>query len=160
MKKTIAFIMAFVLILTLCLAMPGIAYAEEVTPQASQASEIVSGVFAAIVAEYIIPLLKTVLMTVASAILIFIGRVAGRGAAALLNTLFKREIARTAMRYVEQKYKDIHGADKLNMALEKASTLLAKYHIQVDVEEMTDLIEAAVGEFNAAYKKDTPQITE
>ena len=46
----------------------------------------------------------------------------------------------------------LHGADKLAKTLETAEALLKK-GIDFDAEEMQILIEAAVAEFNEAFKK-------
>ena len=66
----------------------------------------------------------------------------------------KEAIAKTAARCVEQVWKTIHGPEKMEMALQYAETLLAKKGIKFDAEEMSILIEAAVAEFNEAFKKE------
>ena len=58
-----------------------------------------------------------------------------------------------AVQFVEQVWTTLHGADKLAKALETAATLLKKKGIDFDAEEMQVLIEAAVAEFNEAFKK-------
>ena len=65
----------------------------------------------------------------------------------------KVDVAKTVVRAVEQVYKDLHGEDKLNKALESASEMLAEKGIKVTDLEMKMLIEAAVGEFNKAFEK-------
>ena len=55
--------------------------------------------------------------------------------------------------FVEQVWNTLHGADKLAKALETAEALLKKKGIDFDAEEMQILIEAAVAEFNEAFKK-------
>lgn len=65
----------------------------------------------------------------------------------------KRKIAKAVVRFVEQCYKDLHGEEKLNAALTRMSELLAEKGIKVSVLEMETLIEAAVAEFNEAFKK-------
>lgn len=152
MKKTLALLLTLVMIITLCLAFTGSAYAEGVE-EVGPAQQIVSGVFAEIVDQIIMPALKSLVYAVVSAILIGTARILGRAAAALLNTTFKKKVAKTAVDYVEQKYKEIHGDDKLNKALEKAEALLAKYHIPFDATEMKTLIEAAVFELNSTFEK-------
>ena len=66
----------------------------------------------------------------------------------------KEAIAKTAARCVEQVWKTIHGTEKMQMALEYAAVLLEKKGIKFDSEEMSILIEAAVAEFNEAFKKE------
>lgn len=72
-------------------------------------------------------------------------------AAQYINDDTKRAVARTAAQFVEQTWKDIHGADKLRTALETAESLLVKRGIPFDADEMKILIEAAVGEFNDVF---------
>ena len=69
------------------------------------------------------------------------------------DTDTKRTIAKTAAAFVEQVWTTLHGADKLAKALETAEKLLKKKGIDFDAEEMEVLIEAAVAEFNEAFRK-------
>lgn len=68
-----------------------------------------------------------------------------------INTEEKKSIARTVAAFVEQVWKDIHGSEKMEKALETASALLKKKNIDYDASEMRVLIEAAVAEFNDAF---------
>lgn len=70
-----------------------------------------------------------------------------------LNDDTKRAIAKSAMLFVEQTFKTLHGREKLEKALETAAALLKKKKINFDADEMMVLIEAAVAEFNAQFKK-------
>lgn len=70
-----------------------------------------------------------------------------------INDETKRAIAAAAVAFVEQAWKALHGADKLNKALETAEALLKKKGITFDAEEMRVLIEAAVGEFNDVFNR-------
>lgn len=69
-----------------------------------------------------------------------------------VNDDTKRSIARIVVQFVEQAWKSLHGKDKLAKALETAEILLRKKNIPFDAEEMMVLIEAAVAEFNEAFK--------
>lgn len=69
----------------------------------------------------------------------------------------KRAIAMTAVRFVEQCWNTLHGADKLEKALETAEILLKKKGIDFDAEEMMYIIEAAVEEMNEVFNKTTEQ---
>lgn len=69
-----------------------------------------------------------------------------------IDTETKIDIAYTVVRFVEQVWKTLHGKDKLAKALETAEILLKKKGIPFDAEEMMVLIEAAVAEFNEAFK--------
>lgn len=70
-----------------------------------------------------------------------------------LNDKTKRAVAKTVVQAVEQVYKDLHGEEKLDKALESASEMLAEKGITVTELEMRMLIEAAVAEFNKAFEK-------
>lgn len=65
----------------------------------------------------------------------------------------KLDVARVAVKFVEQVWTTIHGPDKLAKALETAATLMKKKGIAFDKAEMEIMIEAAVAEFNAAFAK-------
>lgn len=69
-----------------------------------------------------------------------------------INDDTKRAIARIVVQFVEQAWKSLHGPEKLAKALETAEILLRKKNIPFDAEEMMVLIEAAVAEFNEAFK--------
>lgn len=71
-----------------------------------------------------------------------------------VNSEEKEAAAHSAAMFVEQVYKDLHGAEKLEKALDAASELLKKRGIRFDREEMKILIEAAVGSFNDAFNRD------
>lgn len=70
-----------------------------------------------------------------------------------LNTATKQIIAKNAMLFVEQTFKDLHGEDKMMKALQAASRMLARIKIKFDAAEMRDLIEAALGAFNNGVNK-------
>ncbi len=72
-----------------------------------------------------------------------------------VNDKTKEKVAKTAVKFVEQVYKDLHGDDKLNKALAAASELLAEKGITVTELELRVLVEAAVAEFNKAFEKKT-----
>lgn len=70
-----------------------------------------------------------------------------------VNTEVKQAICRTAVRFVEQVFTDIHGHDKLVEAMKKASEMLANYGIEISDEELVAMLEAAVNEFNDQFNK-------
>lgn len=70
-----------------------------------------------------------------------------------LNDKTKQDVAKLVVRFVEQVYKDTHGEEKLQTAMKRASAILAEKGIEFSVTEMETLIEAAVAEFNEAFKK-------
>ena len=68
-----------------------------------------------------------------------------------VTTEIKQAVCRTAVRFVEQVYQDIHGPEKLAQALAKASELLECYGITITETELVAMLEAAVNEFNNAF---------
>lgn len=80
-------------------------------------------------------------------LIIIVGLLANK-AKKLINTDIKRNIVRDTVRYVEQVFNDIHGGEKLNLAIEKASELLRSRGIKIDESEIVVLIESAVSEMN------------
>ena len=87
------------------------------------------------------------------AILGMLGVFAKKLATKYVDTDVKKAVAKSAVAFVEQVWKDIHGYEKLKKALETAAVLLKKKGIKFDADEMEILIEAAVAEFNEAFKK-------
>lgn len=65
----------------------------------------------------------------------------------------KKDVAALVVKYVEQVYKDIHGEDKLNKALEAFSDMLSEKGINISDLEMRVYLESALAEFNDAFKK-------
>ena len=74
-----------------------------------------------------------------------------------INSEIKRAVCRDVVRFVEQVYIDLHGPEKLAQAMEKASEILAGYGITISESELIAMIEAAVNEFNNAFKKNAGQ---
>lgn len=70
-----------------------------------------------------------------------------------LNDKTKQNIAKIVVQGVEQVYKELHGEEKLNQALEMFSDLLTEKGIKCSELEMRILLESAVGEFNKAFEK-------
>ena len=61
-----------------------------------------------------------------------------------INTETKRNIVNMTVEYVQQVYKELNGEEKLQKALEQASTLLMEKGINVSEVELRTLIESAV----------------
>ncbi len=74
-----------------------------------------------------------------------------------ITTEIKQNVVRTVVRFVEQVYVDLHGPEKLSQAMEKASEILEGYGITISESELIAMIEAAVNEFNNAFKKNAGQ---
>lgn len=95
----------------------------------------------------------TILYAILTAIGGYLGLVVKNLYTKYINTKIKQDVARTVVRGVEQIYKDLHGEEKLNAALTAASEMLAEKGITASQLELRMLIEAAVAEFNDAFKK-------
>ena len=105
--------------------------------------------FAQFINEYGMELLYVIITAIAG----YIGIVVKNLVTKYLNDKTKQNVAKSAVKFVEQVYKDLHGEAKLNEALIAASEMLAEKGITVTDLEMRVLIEAAVAEFNEAFKK-------
>lgn len=95
----------------------------------------------------------TILYAVLTALAGYIGIFAKKLYTKYVNDKTKQAVAKTVVQAVEQIYKDLHGEEKLNKALEAASEMLAEKGITITDLEMRMLIEAAVAEFNNAFDK-------
>lgn len=69
-----------------------------------------------------------------------------------VDTEEKASVIASTVQYVEQVYQDLHGAEKLEKAMQRASELLAEKGITITNEELETLIESAVNGFNNGYR--------
>lgn len=71
-------------------------------------------------------------------------------------------IAKNVVLCVEQTFKDLHGEEKLDKALERFSEMLAARKIDLPADEMKVMIEAAVAKLNNVFvaNSDADKITE
>ena len=104
-------------------------------------------------AEFINEYGTTIMYAIMTAIGGYIGVVVKNLVTKYLNDKTKQAVAKTAVQFVEQVYKHMHGEEKLNEALAAAAEMLAEKGITVTDLEMRVLIEAAVAEFNEAFNK-------
>ena len=102
------------------------------------------------ISEYGTTILYAVLTALAGYIGIFVKKLYTK----YVNDKTKQAVAKTVVQAVEQIYKDLHGEEKLNKALEAASEMLAEKGITITDLEMRMLIEAALAEFNRAFEKE------
>lgn len=70
-----------------------------------------------------------------------------------ITTEIKQNVCKTVVRFVEQVYVDLHGPEKLAQAMAKASEILEGCGISISESELVAIIEAAVNEFNNAFRK-------
>lgn len=105
--------------------------------------------------EFISTYGTTILYSIITAIAGYIGVVIKNLYQKYINDQTKQNVVKTCVQAVEQIYKDLHGEEKLNKALESASEMLESKGITVSDIELRMLIEAAVGEFNDAFSRTT-----
>ena len=67
------------------------------------------------------------------------------------NTETAKQVAEDAVRFVEQVYKDLHGKEKLEKAVEQVSQILASKGINLSEAEINMLIESAVYGLNEGW---------
>jgi hypothetical protein len=94
-----------------------------------------------------------ILYAIITAIAGYIGIVVKNLVTKYINDKTKKSVAKSAVQFVEQVCKDLHGEEKLNEALNCAAEMLAEKGISITALELRVLIEAAVGEFNKAFEK-------
>lgn len=82
------------------------------------------------------------------------GMIMKRIAERALDTPVKQQLAKIAVQFVEQVYKELHGEAKLNAALMALAGMLAEKKINASEDEMRIMIEAAVAEFNQVFTKE------
>ena len=99
-------------------------------------------------AMYGMPLLYAIITAAAGAAATFIGRAYNKW----VNSREKRAVAKTVVMATEQIYKDLHGKDKYNKAIQALAEMLALKGISITELEARMLIEAAVGEFNRVFE--------
>ena len=109
--------------------------------------------------EFISEYGTTILYAILTAFAGYLGIVIKRLYTKFVNDKTKQAVAKTVVQAIEQIYKDLHGEEKLNKALESMSEMLAEKGIQISDLEMRMLIEAAVAEFNEAFKKESASAT-
>ena len=110
--------------------------------------------FVQFINEYGTTILYAIITTIAG----YVGIVVKNLYQKYINDKTKKDVVKTVVQSIEQIYKDLHGDDKLNKALESASEMLAIKGIEISEFELRVLIEAAVGEFNDVFNK-TEEVT-
>ena len=96
---------------------------------------------------------KEIVTMIVTAVFGMLGVMIKNLATKYLNDNTKRSVAKTVVQFVEQCFRDVHGEEKMQIALTRACEMLTEKGIEVSTLEMETLIEAAVAEFNQAFKK-------
>ena len=105
--------------------------------------------FAEFIEAYGMELLYALITAVAG----WLAIVAKNLATKYINDKTKKTVAKTVVQAVEQIYKDLHGEEKLNMAIEYMAEMLTVKGIKATELEVRVLLEDAVGEFNKVFGK-------
>lgn len=93
----------------------------------------------------------TILYTIITAIVGFIGLLIKQVLTKYMNEDTKRKVVRTCVQAVEQLYKDLHGDDKYEKVAQSVKDMLTVKGIAITDLELKMLIEAAVAEFNDVF---------
>lgn len=105
-------------------------------------------------------LLSAIITGLASALGVLLKKLYDRTIGERFKDKIKKEVAAQVVKYVEQVYKDLHGPEKLEKALEAAADILNEKGINISDLELRVLLEAALAELNEAFKKaETPTET-
>ena len=97
----------------------------------------------------------TLIYTVLTAILGFVGIAVKKIIAKFTTDKIKEAVGRTCVNAAEQLHKDLHGAEKLAKVKENIIEMLNEKGITISEIEMDMLIEAAVAEINKQLKKES-----
>ena len=98
-------------------------------------------------------LLSAIITGLASALGVLLKKVYDRTIGTRLKDKTKKEVAAQVVKFVEQVYKDLHGEEKLEKAIEAAAEMLNEKGITVSDLELRVLLESALAELNNAFNK-------
>lgn len=100
----------------------------------------------------------TILYTIITAILGYLGITIKNLISKYLNDKTKRDIVKACVRATEQMFKDLHGEEKVQKVIEYATDILLSKGIEISASEVRVLLEQFVQEMNAELNKDVPEI--
>lgn len=93
-----------------------------------------------------------VLITGLVAVLSYLGVAIKNKVAEKIDTETKKSLVETTVKYIEQVYKDVHGDEKLQIALQKAASLFKEKGIKIGTTELEMMIEEVVNNINKEVK--------
>ena len=102
----------------------------------------------------------TILYTIITAILGYLGITIKSLISKYLNDKTKREVVKACVRAVEQIYDSLHGQEKYDKVVEYATEILLSKGIEVSASEIKILIEQFVQQMNAELNKDVVALPE
>lgn len=89
-----------------------------------------------------------ILVDILGIVVLVIATIVGRAIKKYIDTDAKAKVVNAVVNAVEQLYKDLHGEDKYNKAVEHITELLNAKGLGITEDEMRILIEAAVNKIN------------
>ena len=102
----------------------------------------------------------TILYTVITAILGYLGITIKNLISKYLNDKTKREVVKACVRATEQMFKELHGEEKVEKVIEYATDILLSKGIEISASEVRVLLEQFVQEMNAELNKDVVVLQE
>ena len=112
---------------------------------------IIGGLPMKLINEFVSNYGMTILYSVITAIIGYIGVALKNLYAGYINDKTKKDVVKTCVGAVEQLYKDLHGAEKFNKCVESAISMLNAKGIDITELELRMLIEATVGKLNEVF---------
>ena len=103
------------------------------------------------VVNQLIQILLPILATFLTGLFTYIGARLKSAYEQKVNTETAKVVVENAVRFVEQVYKDLHGKEKLEKAVEQVSQILASKGINLSEAEINMLIESAVYGLNEGW---------
>ena len=98
-----------------------------------------------------------IVTTIVTAIAGYIAVVAKSLVQKYINDKTKKDVAKIVVSGIEQCYKALDGPQKLQKAIEAATSMLAAKGIQVTEVELRMILESALGEFNKVFENSGTQ---
>lgn len=102
-------------------------------------------------ANQLMEILLPILATFLTGLFTYIGTRLKTAYEQKINTETAKAVVDDAVRFVEQVYKDLHGKEKLEKAVEQVSQVLISKGINLSEAEITMLIESAVYGLNQGW---------
>lgn len=112
------------------------------------------------IVNQLIQILLPILATFLTGLFTYIGTRLKSAYEQKVNTETAKVVVENAVRFVEQVYKDLHGKEKLEKAVEQVSQILASKGINLSDAEINMLIESAVYGLNEGWFSDTTKQVE
>ena len=106
----------------------------------------------------LVDLLLPILATFLTGLFTYIGTRLKKVYEEKVNNETAKTVVDNAVRYVEQVYKDLHGEEKLEKAMEQVSQVLVSKGISISDAEIYMLIESAVYGLNEGWLKENKSI--